>query len=236
MEATADWVRGRDPRVQRVALEALVPTWGGGRPREITDEMRARIVEVVKSHRQELGEPYADWSLSPPRAYRLKTRVVRRISKERRGSPHRGGTHHPVHQGLEDLPRPRLRRQGGSPPAALQAAERGRLGGVLVCFDEHGPVTPHPQGGTGLVRAGAAETDPGQLPKPHGVAFFFGVYDVGADQLFGRWFARKGADNMIAMLRLVRSPLPRPARLVGPRTTSPRTGLRRCGPWRSSSC
>jgi transposase len=60
-----------------------VPAWGGGRPREITDEMRARIVEVVKSHRQEVGEPYANWSLSRLRAYLLKTRVVRRISKER---------------------------------------------------------------------------------------------------------------------------------------------------------
>jgi hypothetical protein len=40
------------------------------------------------------------------------------------------------------------------------------------------------------------------------VAFFFGVYDVGADQLFGRWFARKGADNVIPMLKLVRSRYP----------------------------
>ena len=40
------------------------------------------------------------------------------------------------------------------------------------------------------------------------MAFFFGVYDVGADQLFGRWFARKGADHVIATLRMVRARYP----------------------------
>jgi hypothetical protein len=57
------------------------------------------------------------------------------------------------------------------------------------------------------------------------VAFFFVVYDVGADQLFGRWFARKGADNMIAMLRLVRSRYPGQA--IGSQTPAPRPGVHR---------
>ena len=38
--------------------------------------MRVRIVEIVKAHPQELGEPYANWSLSRLRAYLLRTRVV----------------------------------------------------------------------------------------------------------------------------------------------------------------
>ncbi len=59
LEATADWVRAVIHEFNDVGLEALVPAWGGGRPREITDEMRARIVEVVEAHPQELGEPYA---------------------------------------------------------------------------------------------------------------------------------------------------------------------------------
>ncbi len=83
MEATADWVRAVIHEFNALGLEALVPAWGGGRPREITNEMRVRIVEVVKAHPQELGEPYASWSLSRLRTYLVKTRVVRRISKER---------------------------------------------------------------------------------------------------------------------------------------------------------
>ena len=61
--ATSDWVRAVIHEFNAVGLEALMPAWGGGRPREITDEMRAGIVEVVQAHPQELGEPYATWSL-----------------------------------------------------------------------------------------------------------------------------------------------------------------------------
>ncbi len=89
-----------------------------------------------------------------------------------------------------------------------RAAERGRLGGVLVCFDEHGPVTPTPKAGRGWFVRGRPRRIRANYRKPHGVAFFFGVYDVGTDQLFGRWFPRKGADNVIAMLKLVRSRYP----------------------------
>jgi glycosyltransferase involved in cell wall biosynthesis len=40
------------------------------------------------------------------------------------------------------------------------------------------------------------------------VAQFFGVYDVGADQLFGRWFYRKGADHVITTLKMIRARYP----------------------------
>ena len=44
-----------------------------GRTKEITDEMRARIVEIVDSHPQELGEPYVTWSLAHLRTNLLRT-------------------------------------------------------------------------------------------------------------------------------------------------------------------
>ena len=40
------------------------------------------------------------------------------------------------------------------------------------------------------------------------MAHFFGVYDVGADQLFGRWYFRKGADHVIATLKMIRARYP----------------------------
>jgi len=55
LDATCDWVRGVIHEFNDIGLEALLPAWSGGRPREITDEMRARIVEIVDSHPQELG-------------------------------------------------------------------------------------------------------------------------------------------------------------------------------------
>lgn len=66
-----------------IGLEALVPAWGGGRPKVITDAIRARIVDIVESRPQELGEPYVTWSLSHLRTYLIRTGVLKAISKER---------------------------------------------------------------------------------------------------------------------------------------------------------
>ena len=83
MDATSDWVRGVIHEFNDIGLEALLPAWSGGRPREITDAMRARIVEIVDSHPQELGEPYVTWSLSHLRSHLTRSGVVIKISKER---------------------------------------------------------------------------------------------------------------------------------------------------------
>jgi len=76
---------------------------------------------------------------------------------------------------------------------------------VLVCFDEHGPVTPIPKAGRGWWQKRRPGRIRANYRKPHGVAQFFGVYDVGADQLFGRWFYRKGADHVITVLKMIRA-------------------------------
>jgi transposase len=207
LDATSDWVRGVVHDFNAIGLEALVPAWSGGRPRTITTEMRARIVEIVDSRPQELGEPYATWSLATLRTYLMKAAVVRTISKERlRVILHEEGRRHGRHQELEASPDPdfsakaaRLRR--------LQA-ETGRLDGVLVCFDEHGPVTPTPKHGRHWAPSKRPRRLPANYRKPHGVAFFFGCYDVGADQLFGRWFRRKGADHVMTTLRMIRARYP----------------------------
>ena len=89
-----------------------------------------------------------------------------------------------------------------------RAAESGRLHGVLVCFDEHGPVTPVPKTGRGWWPLGRPRRIRANYRKPHGVAHFFGVYNVGADQLFGRWFFRKGADHVVTILKMIRARYP----------------------------
>ena len=209
LEATADWVRRVVHEFNTVGLEALLPAWGGGRPRKITDEMRAHIVEIVKTHPQELAEPYACWSLSSLRSYLLRTGVVVRISKERlREILIEEGYTTQATKGWKSSPDPDFATKAARLRRLYRAAERGGLDGVLVCFDEHGPVTPTPKAGRGWFARGRPGRIRANYRKPHGVAFFFGVYDVGADQLFGRWFPRKGADNVIAVLKLVRCRYP----------------------------
>lgn len=194
-----------DPRVQRVGAGSVATGVGWGRPREITDDMRAQILEIVKTHPQELGEPYACWSLSNLRTYLLKERVVGKISKERlrRILIEEDYTTHAT-KGWKTSPDPAFEAKAARLRRLYRSAERGRLDGVLLCFDEHGPVTPTPKPGRGWSPRGHPRRIRANYRKPHGVAFFFGVYDVAADQLFGRWFRRKGADHVIAVLRLAR--------------------------------
>lgn len=209
LDATADWVRGVIHEFNDIGLEALLPAWSGGRPREITDEMRARIVEIVDSHPQELGEPYATWSLSHLRTYLMKTGVLRTISKERlRVILIEEGHTTQTTKGWKHSPDPDFSTKAARLRRLYRAAETGRLDGVLVCFDEHGPVTPIPKAGRGWWPARRPRCIRANYRKPHGVAHFFGVYDVGADQLFGRWFYRKGADHVITILVMIRARYP----------------------------
>ena len=209
LAATTDWVRAVIHEFNRIGLEALLPAWAGGRPRVITDDMRARIVEIVQQHPQELGEPFASWSLSTLRRYLVRTGVVGSISKERlREILIEEGHTTQATKGWKTSPDPAFAAKAARLRRLYRAAERGRLNGVLVCFDEHGPVTPTPKAGRGWWPRGRPRRIPANYRKPHGVAFFFGVYDVGADVLFGRWFRRKGADHVITILRLVRSRYP----------------------------
>jgi len=209
LDATGDWGRGVIHEFNDVGLEALFPAWSGGRPREITDEMRARIVEIVDSHPQELGEPYVTWSLSHLRTYLVRTGVVKEISKERlRVILIEEGHTTQTTKGWKHSPDPEFSTKAARLRRLYRAAETGSLDGVLVCFDEHGPVTPVPKAGRGWW----PKRRPGRIranySKPHGVAQFFGVYDVGADQLFGRWFSRKGADHVITTLKMIRARYP----------------------------
>lgn len=103
------------------------------------------------------------WSLSTLRAEETHTTQATRVSKT--------------------SPDPDFDTKAAVCVAGIVAEDR-RLDGVL-CFDEHGPLTPTPKPGPRLVRPGLAATDPRQLPSPTAVAFSFGVYDVAADQLFG---------------------------------------------------
>jgi transposase len=171
--------------------------------------MRAQIVGVIGAHPQELGEPYATWSLSTLRRYLVRTGAVPSISEEhlRRILIAEGRTTAAT-KTWKTSPDPAFATKAARLKRLYRGAESGRLGGVLLCFDEHGPVTPVPKPGRAWSPRGRPKRRRANYRKPHGVAFFFGVYDVGADQLFGRWFRRKGADHVVSVLRMARARYP----------------------------
>jgi len=135
--------------------------------------------------------------------------VVKAISKERlRVILLEEGHTTQATKGWKSSPDPEFSAKAARLRRLYAAAESGRLDGVLCCFDEHGPVTPTPKSGRGWWPQGHPGRIRANYRKPHGVAHFFGVYDVGADQLFGRWYFRKGADHVMATLKMIRARYP----------------------------
>lgn len=128
-------------------LDSLRPPTGGGHPRRIDNDTREAIRAIALARPGDLGEPGTRWSLSRLRRYLIRHRVLRSISKEhlRRLLNKMGIT----------AQRTRTWKWSNDPLyeqkkqwvlGAYKAAEAGTLDGVLVSFDECGPISlkPHP--------------------------------------------------------------------------------------------
>src|SRR5205085_2504881 len=69
--------------------------------------------------------------------------------------------------------------------AAYQAAEAGTLDGVLVSFDECGPISLKPYAGQGWFLKGRPARQRATYHRDGGTRKLLGAYDVGADRLWG---------------------------------------------------
>jgi transposase len=207
--STPDRVREIIPRFNRGGMASLAPRWRGGRPRRITAAMRSTITAIATTRPQLLKEPYTRWSLRTLRAYLLRTKVVRAISTERLREILR-------EEGVR-VHRTRSWKRSPDPDFDARAARvlelYERLPDAVVCFDELGPVRPIPTPGWGWARDHLPQRLPANYRKPHGVRFFFGAYDVGADQLFGRWSPRKGSVPTLSLLKWIRRRYPPAVRI-----------------------
>lgn len=140
-------------------FDSLRPRFGGGRPRRITDEQRARIVSVAGARPDSLGVPLTRWSLSA-------------LSRYLRGQ---GIAVSPAHLGRilaeSGLSFLRTRSWLASPDPDYEAKAARLLSlyakrpkdGIVISFDEAGPLQPLPEAGEGLGRAGPPRTPAGQL-------------------------------------------------------------------------
>jgi transposase len=96
-------------------LAALDPHWGHGRPRRITADDEAFIVQVATTRPRAVGRPFTHWSLRKLADY-LADNCVRvvDIHRERlREILHAHGISFPADPDLEGVHRPGRRRQAG---------------------------------------------------------------------------------------------------------------------------
>ena len=221
-------------------MDSLRPPTGGGHPRRIDDATRERIRAVAVARPGDLGEPGTLWSLSRLRRYLIRHRVVKAISKEhlRRLLNKMGIT----------AQRTRTWKWSNDPLyeekkqwvlGAYKAAEAGTLDGVLVSFDECGPISLRPHPGRGWFARKRPARQRATYEKNKGVRKLLGAYDVGADRLWGRLEARS-VNAKVVLEFSQRHPPPLPARCTGVHrdgrpvgaldSTDPRLGRRQsCG-------
>ena len=191
-------------------MGSLRPPTGDGRPRRIDDTAREKIRAVALARPRDLGEPGTRWSLATLRRYLVRNRIVKSISKEhlRRVLQSMGITaqrtrtwkwsNDPLYEAKKDWVL-----------AAYKAAEAGTLDGVLVSFDECGPISLKPQAGQGWFRKGRPARQRATYNRRHGTRKLMGAYDVGADRLWGRLEKRSvNAKVVLEFLRDIRRRYP----------------------------
>lgn len=192
-------------QVRRVIAEfnadgmgSLRPPTGGGHPRRIDDAARETIRAVALARPCDLGEPGTRWSLARMRRYLVRHRVVTTISKEhlRRLLKRMGIT----------AQRTRTWKWSNDPLyeqkkqwvlGAYKAAEAGTLDGVLVSFDECGPISLKPHPGRGWFAQKRPARQRATYKRTKGVRQLLGAYDVGADRLWGRLEARSVSAKVV---------------------------------------
>lgn len=200
-----DRVREMIHRFNESGMASLDPKWAGGRPRRITSGDEAFIVETARERPEKLGLPFKRWSVRKLAAY-LGDNPDRpvRIGRER------------VRQLLAangvTFQRTKSWKDTDDPD---RDAKLDRIEEVLdehpdraFAFDEFGPLTVRPVGGSGWAPRGRPQRLRANYHKHHGVRQFHGCYSVGDDELWGVVRQRKSAANTLAALRSIRARRP----------------------------
>jgi len=200
-------VRSDESHVRKVihafnerGFQSLDPDYRGGRPRKTTPEQRDRIIAVARARPDTQGVALTRWSL-PKLAHHLAGMGIVLSEEALRRTLIGAGLSHQ-----------RTRSWKWSPDPEFQAKAERVLGlyrncpenGVVVCFDEMGPIQLIPHQGSGWAQQKRPERHRATYSKKHGVRYLFGAYDVHTDRLHGRIRPHKSGQEVLAFYRQIR--------------------------------
>ena len=188
---------------------SLDPDYRGGRPKKTTPEQRDRIVAVARARPDSQGVALTRWSLAKLTDHLTGLGIVLCEETLRQTLRAAGLSHQ------------RTRSWKWSPDPDFAAKTERVLGlyrhcpedGVVVCFDEMGPIQLIPHHGSGWAQLKRPERLRATYSKHGGVRYLFGAYDVHADRLHGRLRAHKNAGEVLAFYQQIRMRYPSKRRL-----------------------
>src|SRR5258708_6480763 len=162
VQTSPDRVREMIHRFNDQGMRSLDPQWAGGRPRQITTSDRAVIVETAKTRPVTLGQPFTHWSIRKLAEYlRTKKGHKVQVSRER------------LRQILiaEGITFQRTKTWKESPDP-LKEEKLSRIEWLLehrrdrtFAFDEFGPLTIKPVGGSAWASRGTPVRVPANYHK-----------------------------------------------------------------------
>lgn len=193
----------------RHGFASLRPRFRGGRPRRISTDDEARIVAVAGARPDTLGVPLTRWSLA-------------KLSEHLRGDGIVVSAAHLARilagAGLS-FQRTRSWKASPDPDYEARAARVLELyrcqppGGVVISFDEMGPVSLCPHQGRGWARRGRPERHRATYSRRQGVRYLVGALDVHAGYLRARLRPSRNGNSTLAFMRQIRLAYPRSIRI-----------------------
>jgi transposase len=187
-------------------FKTLDPTEGGGRPRRIDDDQRDVIVAVALARPRDLGVPLTRWSLRRMADYLAKEHRIDVSAEHLRRILRGEGITYQRTRTWKQSPDPDYESKKNRILRLYRRAERGKLThAAVVCFDECGPLSLRPWAGSGWFEAKRPDRMRATYRRPHGVSYFFGAYDVGADRMWGDIRRRKDAAEVLRFVMKIRA-------------------------------
>jgi transposase len=202
VQTSPDRVREMIHRFNDLGMRSLDPQWAGGRPRQITTTDRELIVETAKTRPEKLGSPFTHWSIRKLADYMAtkKGRKVR-VGRERlRQILLAEGVTFQRTKTWKESPDPLKEQKLTWIEWCLEHA-RDRT----FAFDEFGPLTIKPVGGSAWAPRGRPQRLRANYHKPHGSRQLFACYSIGEDYLWGAIEPVKGADPTLRALQSIRA-------------------------------
>jgi transposase len=209
-QTDASWVRKVIHDFNERGMNSLRPRYRGERPRRITTEQRQQIVSVAGARPDHQGVALTRWSLSRLAIY-LADHAIVQVSARYLG----------VLLADAGLSFQRTRTWKASPDPDYEPKAARVLAlcaappddGVVISFDQMGPVSLRPIAGSGWAPRKRPERQRADYNRRHGTRYVFGAYDVHADRLRVRLRPRRRGSDMLAFMRQIRACYPARRRL-----------------------
>jgi transposase len=184
---------------------SLRPRLGGGRPRRISTEDEARIVALAGARPETLGVPLTRWSLHKLAEYLRGQGISVSPAHVSRILAHHGLSFQRT-RSWKASPDPEYEQKAAR---VLALYREPPADGVVISFDEMGPVSLCPHQGRGWTRRRRPERHRATYTRRSGVRYLVGALDVHASYLRARLRPRRDGASTLTFMKTIRLAYPR---------------------------